>query len=78
VLGPYASRAQEEAGALATNSAGNFHRALGCADTAVYFRNQLRSGPSGETQIGLPALVPANLATARGVFACPASKRSRP
>src|SRR5665647_3485776 len=30
------------AGALTTNWAGNFRRALGCVDTAVYFRNKLR------------------------------------
>ena len=44
------------AGALTTNWAGNFRRALGCVDTAVYFRNKLRSGSSGETQVGVPTM----------------------
>jgi hypothetical protein len=41
-------------GALATNWASKFHRALGYLDTAVCFRNRLRSGSSGATQVGLP------------------------
>ena len=41
------------AGALATNWAGNIHRALGCVDAAVYFRNKLESDSSGATQARL-------------------------
>ena len=37
VLFPRTARAQEGAWGLATNWAGNFHRALGCADAAASF-----------------------------------------
>jgi hypothetical protein len=39
---------------LPTNWAGNFHRALDNGDASVCFRNKLRSGFSGTTQVGLP------------------------
>jgi len=41
----------------ATNPAGNFHNALGCADATAYLRKTRLQDSSGTTQVALPTLL---------------------